>query len=234
MAIQSFRDPRGWRDAAAPDPIRQRLESLDRQLDSLRRSLTVRLEEPRPSPRSSPPQPSASSSVPDPQSLIPTPPPDPQPPPPRISVAIGAIVVDGDQILLVQRGHPPQTGRWTIPGGRVEVGESLAAAVRREMREECGIEVEAEAPAIMLDRIIRDADGALLAHYLIIDFWATPIGDPHPVVTAASDALAAGWFTMEEIRALPTTTNLLDYLEEAFRRRQAGGECLVVHDEPAP
>ncbi|HEX5416064.1 MAG TPA: NUDIX hydrolase [Chloroflexota bacterium] len=158
-----------------------------------------------------------------------SPTPNTQHPTPPITVAVGAIVTHGEQILLIQRGHPPGEGRWTIPGGRVEVDEALPEAVRREIQEECGIVVEPGQPAIMLDRLLRDERGALVAHYLIVDFWATAVGPERPTVAASSDARAAGWFTMEEIRRLPTTLNLLSYLEEAFRRRDTGG-CLVVAD----
>ena len=157
-----------------------------------------------------------------------SPTPNPQPPT-RITVAVGAIVTHGEQILLIQRGHPPGEGLWTIPGGRVEVDETLPEAVRREIQEECGIAVEPGQPAIMLDRLLHDATGTLTAHYLIVDFWATVAGSERPTVAASSDARAAGWFTMAEIRQLPTTLNLLSYLEEALRRRNNGG-CLVVAD----
>jgi ADP-ribose pyrophosphatase YjhB (NUDIX family) len=153
-------------------------------------------------------------------------------PAPRIVVAVGAIVVDGEGILLIQRGHPPAEGRWSIPGGRVETGETLPQAVRREIQEECGLDVAVGDIAIVLDRISRDPIGRVQSHYLILDFWATPAtGRAPPIVRASSDAADAGWFTLDEARQLATTTNLVDYLEEALRRRAAGiPGCLVVGD----
>jgi ADP-ribose pyrophosphatase YjhB (NUDIX family) len=151
---------------------------------------------------------------------------------PSIVVAVGAIVVDGERILLIQRGHPPAEGRWSIPGGRVEPGETLPHAVRREIQEECGLNVAVGDIAIVLDRISRDPNGQAQSHYLILDFWVTPAtGHAPPIIRASSDAADAGWFTLDEARQLATTTNLVDYLEEALRRRAAGiPGCLVVGD----
>jgi ADP-ribose pyrophosphatase YjhB (NUDIX family) len=150
---------------------------------------------------------------------------------PRIVVAVGALVVDGDRVLLIQRGHPPGEGLWSIPGGRVEVGETLPEALRREIQEECGIEIAVGDPAIMLDRITRDAQGNVRSHYLILDFWATPVVSPTPPVCPSDDARDAGWFTLDQIRQLPTTNKLADYIAEALRRQvERVPGCLVVGD----
>ncbi len=158
--------------------------------------------------------------------------PSTQNPEPRIVVAVGAIVADGERILLIQRGHAPSKGLWSIPGGRVELGETLPQALRREIQEECGLDVAVGDLAIVLDRVTRDAAGNVRSHYLILDFWATPTsGHASPVVTASSDAADVGWFTLPEVRQLPTTNNLIDYLTEAVHRRNAGiPGCLVVGD----
>jgi len=151
---------------------------------------------------------------------------------PSIIVAVGAIVVDGERVLLIQRGHPPAEGRWSIPGGRVEPGETLPQAVRREIQEECGLDVAVGDVAIILDRISHDPNRGVRSHYLILDFWATPTsGHASPIVRASSDAADAGWFSLDEARQLATTTNLVDYLAEALRRHAAGlPGCLVVGD----
>ncbi|HEY8885741.1 MAG TPA: NUDIX hydrolase [Chloroflexota bacterium] len=149
----------------------------------------------------------------------------------KLTVAVGAIVTDGDRILLIERGHPPSQGRWSIPGGRVELGETLPQALRREIQEECGIDIDVGEPAIILDRITRHPDGAVHSHYLILDFWATPKVPLTAPILASSDASAAGWFTLAEIRQLPTTNQLVEYLEEALRRqRERIPGCLVVGD----
>jgi ADP-ribose pyrophosphatase YjhB (NUDIX family) len=152
-------------------------------------------------------------------------------PTPCIVVAVGAIVTRDERILLIQRGHPPAEGSWSIPGGRVELGETLAEALQREIQEECGLDVVVGDVAIVLNRIGRGSDGAVRSHYLIVDFWATPANPIVAPVQAASDARAAGWFTLAELRQLQTTTNLAAYLDEALRRRAAGiPGCLVVGD----
>lgn len=133
-----------------------------------------------------------------------------------------------DRILLIRRAHPPMEGAWSIPGGRVEPGETLPEALRREIQEECGLDIDVGDVAIMLDRITRAADGTVTSHYLIVDFWSVVRrGQPR----ASSDASDLGWFTLDQIRALSTTTNLATYLEEALRRRTQGVPgCMVVSD----
>jgi 8-oxo-dGTP diphosphatase len=151
---------------------------------------------------------------------------------PTIVLAVGAIVTDDERILLVQRGHPPSQGSWSIPGGRVELGETLPQALRREILEECGLEIAVGDPAIALTRITRNTDGSVRSHYVIFDFWATPASGPAPtVLRASSDASDIGWFTLDQTRRLPTTSNLVEYLAEALRRRKERiPGCLVVGD----
>lgn len=145
-----------------------------------------------------------------------------------IVVGVGGIVTDGERILLARRGHAPSQGAWSIPGGRVELGESLPEAVRREIQEECCLDVAVGDVAIVLDRITRSGEGGVVSHYLIIDFWVTVVGGE---AQAASDASEIGWFTIDEVRTLSTTPKLPYYLETAMKRRsiQAPG-CLVVSD----
>lgn len=144
-----------------------------------------------------------------------------------ITVAVGAIVVNGDRFLLVRRGHPPGQGLWSIPGGRVEFGETLPEALQREIFEECSMEIAVGGAAILLDRVTRAPDGSPRTHYLIIDFWATVLqGDP----AAGTDAAAIGWFTLDEIRELTTTNQLAGYIDAALQRRTSGEGPLVVSD----
>ena len=151
---------------------------------------------------------------------------------PPIVVAVGAIVTRDERILLVQRGHPPAQGSWSIPGGRVELGETLPQALRREILEECGLEIAVGDLAIALTRIARNADGSVRSHYVIFDFWATPASGQAPeVLVASSDASDIGWFTLDQTRRLSTTSNLVDYLAESLRRRKERiPGCLVVGD----
>lgn len=144
-----------------------------------------------------------------------------------ITVAVGAIVTDGDRFLLIRRGHAPSLGSWSIPGGRVEVGETLPEALKREIFEECSIEIAVGDVAILLDRVSRQSDGSVRSHYLIVDFWATlSSGEPF----AGTDAAEIGWFTLDQMRGLSTTNQLPEYIESALLRRAAGQGPLVVAD----
>jgi ADP-ribose pyrophosphatase YjhB (NUDIX family) len=104
-------------------------------------------------------------------------------------VGVGAVIVtDAGEIVIVQRGQPPLAGRWSLPGGVVEVGESLRAAVAREVREETGLEVEVGLLVEVVERIFRDAADRVEYHYVLTDYVCRPRGG---VMCAASDALDA-------------------------------------------
>jgi ADP-ribose pyrophosphatase YjhB (NUDIX family) len=122
-------------------------------------------------------------------------------------VAVGAFVFDdAGRVLLVQRGTPPGAGLWTVPGGKLEGGETLAAAVAREVREETGLVVEAGALVEVVERI---AGGY---HYVIVDYVARAIGGE---LAAGSDARAARFVDDAELAALPLTDGLLPVLSRA-------------------
>jgi 8-oxo-dGTP diphosphatase len=111
-------------------------------------------------------------------------------------VTVGLIVQRAGQVLLVQRGKDPNKGRWSIPGGAVEVGEPLRQAGQREVMEECGIEVRPGALIDVFDTIVPDADGRTRYHYVIIDFLADYVsGDLRP----ATDVMDARWMTRQDL-----------------------------------
>ena len=105
-------------------------------------------------------------------------PPPPTPDPGRAEVAVGAVVRRGDEILLVRRGRGAAVGQWAIPGGRVEFGEGLKAAVAREVREETGLEVTV---GRFLGWAERMGDDPAPYHYVILDFAAEPLDPAAPV-----------------------------------------------------
>jgi 8-oxo-dGTP diphosphatase len=74
-------------------------------------------------------------------------------------VGVGAVVLDASRVLLVRRGKPPLAGKWSLPGGLLELGETTAEAARREVAEECGLTVRVGEVAGILDRVVRDAEG---------------------------------------------------------------------------
>ena len=94
--------------------------------------------------------------------------------PDRPFVGVGAVIVDGERVVLVKRGSPPLKGEWSLPGGAVEVGETLEACVAREMTEETGLEVEVGPVIEVFDRITHDADGRVQFHYVLVDYLCWP------------------------------------------------------------
>jgi 8-oxo-dGTP diphosphatase len=123
----------------------------------------------------------------------------------RPEVAVGLVARDpGGRLLLVERGNPPHKGRWSLPGGRVEWGETLAAAAARELREETGLEAAVGEIAGVVERI---GEGF---HYLIVDFWAELAGNAAPV--AAADAADARLVGLDELPAYPLSPGLAGFL----------------------
>ena len=123
--------------------------------------------------------------------------------------AVGAVVFKGDAVLLVQRANPPSRGVWAIPGGRVRLGETLQAAAEREILEETGVVIRANAPVLVYDVIQKDDRGAVQYHYVIVDLAADYVsGEPR----AGDDAADARWITADELARItvnPATRRLL-------------------------
>ena len=118
--------------------------------------------------------------------------------PTRPLVGVGAVVWDGRRVLLERRGQPPAQGSWAIPGGLVELGETADAAVRREVREECGIEIEVGPVLGLFEPIQRDSDGRIRYHFTVIDFLAYyRAGELQP----GDDAADVRWVTPAELAA---------------------------------
>ena len=111
--------------------------------------------------------------------------------PDRPFVGVGAVVVDGaGRVLLVKRRFEPLAGQWSLPGGAVDVGETLEACVIREMREETGLDVEVGRVIEVFDRIMHDDGGRVQYHYVLVDYVCRPVGG---TLTAASDVADAAW-----------------------------------------
>lgn len=127
---------------------------------------------------------------------------------PREVPCVGAIVIDDvGRLLLIRRGNPPAQGQWSLPGGRVEVGETHEAAVLRELREETGV---VGSLGRHVGEVRRDApDGSV---YVIQDYLVTVGGDAVP--RAGDDALDAAWFAVEELAALDTSPGLIEALSD--------------------
>jgi len=113
-------------------------------------------------------------------------------------VGVGALIIDARRILLVRRGAEPLKGKWSIPGGVLEVGESLIVAVKREVLEETGLAVEPREVAGVVERIIPDGDGRTQYHYVLVDYLCKLLsGD----VRAGSDVDDARWVPQNQLDA---------------------------------
>jgi 8-oxo-dGTP diphosphatase len=139
--------------------------------------------------------------------------------PDRPIVGVGGVVVDGDRVLLVRRGHEPLKGEWSIPGGAVEIGETLATACAREVREETGLEVGVGPVLDVFDRIREDADGRTLYHYVLVDFLCRLEGG---ALACASDALEAVWASPAELRRYRLQPATIYVIEKALERVRSG------------
>lgn len=116
--------------------------------------------------------------------------------PDRPLVGVGGVVFREGEVLIVKRGSEPSYGKWSIPGGLVNLGETVAEACAREVEEETGIIVEVGEVVDVCDYIERDADGRVRFHYVIIDFLAVPVGG---ALRAGSDVLDAKFVRIEEL-----------------------------------
>jgi 8-oxo-dGTP diphosphatase len=136
--------------------------------------------------------------------------------PDRPIVAVLAVVLRGEQALIVQRAQQPNAGRWGFPGGVLELGETVAEGAMRELAEETGIVAKAAGILDVHDAITRDADGRVQFHYLLIavrGIWQFGDGEP------ADDAAACAWVTRDDIVAgkYPTFPTLLPLLDRALK-----------------
>jgi 8-oxo-dGTP diphosphatase len=115
-------------------------------------------------------------------------------------VAAGAVVWRGDDVLIVKRGTPPRQHEWSIPGGKVEWGETVADAVRREVREETGIAIESVTLIEIVDSVIRDNEGRVTHHHVLLDFVARAGGEN---LRPGDDVLETRWVPYAELDAYP-------------------------------
>jgi len=113
-------------------------------------------------------------------------------------VAVGAVVTHQNKVLLVLRGQPPAKDKWAIPGGSVNLGETLQAAAEREVFEETGLTVKAGEVIYGFDAILRDAEGRIQYHYVILDLRAEAL-DPSQSLTPADDVYDAAWFNLTDL-----------------------------------
>ncbi len=139
--------------------------------------------------------------------------------PPRPIVSVGAIVIDNNRALIVRRGTEPSKGAWSVPGGAVELGETLRQAVAREALEETGLIVEPRVVVNVSDGIYHDARGRIQYHYIFIDFRCRVVaGEPHP----GSDATDVRWVDEAELDRLPMSQTAQQVLRSVLSSLDVG------------
>ena len=128
-------------------------------------------------------------------------------------VGVGALIVYDGRIVLVRRGVDPGKGRWSIPGGAVNLGEKVREAAIREAEEECGlnIEIAVDRPMDVVDSIYRDDEGGFRFHYVLLQFLARPQGGK---LKASSDVLDAKWVPLEEVETYELTESFRSFFKK--------------------
>jgi mutator protein MutT len=148
--------------------------------------------------------------------------------PARPIVGVGAIVLDGERVLLVRRAHEPLKGEWSIPGGALNLGETLVEAIRREVREETCLEIEVGPVVEVLDRIRHDRDRRVEFHYVLVDFVCRPLGG---TLRCGSDADEAVWATRDDLTRYRVADTTISVIDKAVACRWAGRPSDDVHPE---
>jgi ADP-ribose pyrophosphatase YjhB (NUDIX family) len=138
-------------------------------------------------------------------------------------VGVGGVIVKGQQVLLVRRAREPLRGQWSLPGGLVETGETLAAAVRREIAEETGLRVRVERIVEVLDRITRDSQKRVQFHYVLVDFLCRVQGGR---LRAGSDVSEAHWVRRDQLAAYGLRAVTRRVIDIAFRKSVPRGSRL--------
>lgn len=130
-------------------------------------------------------------------------------------VGVGAIIVRQGHVALIRRAKPPLLGEWSIPGGMLELGETLRQGAEREAKEETGLEVRAGELLGVFDRIVPDPQGRTLYHYVLVDFLCEVIsGD----LCAGHDAAEARWFKPDEISRLPLAEDTAEVIQMGLEK----------------
>jgi len=130
-------------------------------------------------------------------------------------IGVGALIVENSRVVLIKRGKAPLLGEWSIPGGMLELGETLRQGAEREALEETGLVVRATELLGVFDRVVLDAEGKIVYHYVLIDFLCERISAE---LHAGADAADAKWFTPEEVAMLPLAEDTAEVIRAALTK----------------
>jgi len=130
-------------------------------------------------------------------------------------VGVGAVILDQGRVVLVKRKFPPLAGDWSIPGGRLKIGETLREGVVREAREETGLTVDPVELLGVYDRLLRDEAGRILYHYVLIDFLCRRLTGE---LQASGDADDARWFSPEGIEKVSLVADTAQVIRLGFEK----------------
>jgi 8-oxo-dGTP diphosphatase len=128
-------------------------------------------------------------------------------------IGVGAVAIKNGRILLVKRAFDPGKGKWSIPGGLVELGEKLSDACIRETEEETGIKIQVLELINAYDMVVPDDAGKIKYHYVLIDFLASPVGGAEK---SSDEVLEMKWVTYEEAKKMDMTNSARRALQELF------------------
>lgn len=137
--------------------------------------------------------------------------------PQRPLVGVGAVIVDAARVVVVRRAGEPLKGHWSIPGGLIEAGETLQAAVVRETREETGLTVQVGELLEVFDRITLDAEGKVQYHFVLLDFLCRAVSGE---LKAGGDAAEARWLTAQELAGFPIALDAAEVLRKGLKRAE--------------
>jgi 8-oxo-dGTP diphosphatase len=132
--------------------------------------------------------------------------------PARPIVGVGGVIVDGDRVVLIKRKYEPLAGRWSIPGGTLEVGEPLEEGVGRELLEETGLSVRIGPVIEVFDRILRDETGRVKYHFVLVDYLCRPIGGQ---LQAGDDVSEAEWVPLDGLTPFDLTAKATEVIRKA-------------------
>jgi 8-oxo-dGTP diphosphatase len=125
-------------------------------------------------------------------------------------VGVGAVIVRDGNVVLIRRRFEPLAGQWSLPGGRVELGETLEAGLAREMLEETGLDVEIGPVIEVFDRILRDPDGQVQYHYVLIDYLCRPVGGTLAHGSDADAAVLVDPADLQQYQLTPKATAVIE------------------------